>query len=151
MSFFSGEYDGKVDAKGRMVLPAKIKSRLPEANGNEIVIKRGFEPCLVIYTMLEWKKIFSKVSGLNEFSAEYRNFQRNFFRGSSESELDNNGRLLIPKSLMRYAGIEKEVIVVGLGNRIEVWNPERYDKFLIKDQNEFSDLAEKYLSDPTNE
>ena len=146
MLFFSGEYECKIDAKGRMVLPAKVKSKMPEVNSTEMVVSRGFEPCLVLYPMLEWKKIFSKVSGLNEFNEEYRSFQRNFFRGQTESELDGNGRLLLPKTMLRYAGIEKEVVVVGMGNRIEVWNPDRYDEFLMKDQGEFSKLAEKYLA-----
>lgn len=146
MLFFSGEYECKIDAKGRMVLPAKVKSKMPEVNATEMVVSRGFEPCLVLYPMLEWKKIFSKVSGLNEFNEEYRSFQRNFFRGQTESELDGNGRLLLSKTMLRYAGIEKEVVVVGMGNRIEVWNPDRYDEFLMKDQDEFSKLAEKYLA-----
>lgn len=147
MSYFSGEYECKVDAKGRMVLPAKIKANLPELNTNELVVKRGFEPCLVIYPMLEWKKVFSKVSGLNEFNKEFRNFQRNFLRGSTEVDMDANGRLLIPKTMTRFAGIEKEVVVVGMGNRIEVWEPAQYDEYLIKDQDEFASLAEKYLAD----
>ena len=151
MSYFSGEYECKVDAKGRMVLPAKIKGRLPESSGNEIVVSRGFEKCLVVYPMLEWKKIFSKVMGLNEFNEEYRSFQRNFFRGNTEIELDATGRLLLPKTLIRYAGIEKEVVAVGIGNRVELWNPDIYDEYLIKDQNEFSQLAQKYLANDLNE
>ena len=151
MSYFSGEYECKVDAKGRMVLPAKIKGRLPESSGNEIVVSRGFEKCLVVYPMLEWKKIFSKVMGLNEFNEEYRSFQRNFFRGNTEIELDATGRLLLPKTLIRYASIEKEVIAVGIGNRVELWNPDIYEEYLIKDQNEFSQLAQKYLANDLNE
>lgn len=147
MSYFSGEYECKVDAKGRMVLPARIKSNLPEINTSELVVKRGFEPCLVLYPMVEWKKVFSKVAGLNEFNKEYRNFQRNFLRGSTEVELDGSGRLLLPKPMMRYAAIEKEVVVVGMGNRVEVWNPERYDEYLINDQDEFAALAEKFLTE----
>lgn len=147
MSYFSGEYECKVDAKGRMVLPVRIKSNLPEINTSELVVKRGFEPCLVLYPMVEWKKVFSKVAGLNEFNKEYRSFQRNFLRGSTEVELDGSGRLLLPKPMMRYAGIEKEVIVVGMGNRVEVWNPERYDEYLINDQEEFAALAEKFLTE----
>jgi MraZ protein len=149
MSYFSSEYECKLDAKGRMVLPAKIKSNLPEASGNTIVVTRGFETCLVIYPLVEWNKIFSKVSGLNEFNEEYRNFQRNFFRGNTEIDLDNNGRFLVPKTLLKHAQIEKDAIMVGMGNRIEVWNPELYEKFLINDQKEFSKLAEKYLGENT--
>lgn len=146
MSYLSGEYEGKVDAKGRIVLPSRVKAKLPEASGNEIVITRGFEPCLVVYPSLEWKKIHSKVAGLNEFNAEYRRFQRNFFRGNTEVEFDGTGRFLIPKSMLKYASIEKEVIVVGIGNRVEIWNPETYEEYLIKDQGEFSDLAQKFLA-----
>lgn len=147
MSYFSSEYESKLDAKGRLVLPSKIKSNLPEASGNNIVLTRGFEPCLVLYPLTEWKKVFSKVAGLNEFNEEYRNFQRNFFRGNTEIELDNNGRFLVPKTLLRYAQLENEAIIVGLGNRVEIWNPDLYEKFLINDQKEFSKLAEKYLSE----
>lgn len=146
MSYFSGEYECKIDAKGRMVLPSKIKANLPEVTTNEVVVKRGFEPCLVIYPMVEWRKVFSKVAGLNEFNKEYRAFQRNFLRGSTEVDLDASGRLLIPKSMAKYAGIEKELIVVGMGNRIELWDPDRYEEYLIKDEDEFSSLAEKYLA-----
>ena len=151
MSYFSSEYECKLDVKGRIVLPAKIKANLPEATGNSIVITRGFEPCLVVYPQLEWKKVFSKVSGLNEFNEEYRNFQRNFFRGNTEADLDTNGRFLIPKSMLKHAQLDKEAIVVGMGNRIEIWNPDLYNNFLISDQKEFSKLAEKFLGEKKEE
>ena len=146
MGFFSGEYDSTVDAKGRMVLPARIKSDLPEIDAGNIVLTRGFESCIVLYSQTEFKKIYSKVSGLNEFSEEYRVFQRNFFRGINEVELDGNGRLLIPKMLLAHAQLEKDITVVGMGNRVEIWSPELYQKFLIQDSNEFAQLAEKYLA-----
>jgi MraZ protein len=72
MVFFSSEYECKLDAKGRLVLPAKIKSNLPASSGNEIVLRRGFEPCLVAYPLVEFNKIYSKIAGLNEFNEEYR-------------------------------------------------------------------------------
>lgn len=147
MAYFSSEYECKLDAKGRMVLPAKVKSNLPTAGGNSIVVTRGFETCLVVYPIIEWNKVFSKVAGLNEFNEEYRNFQRNFFRGNTELELDSNGRFLVPKSLLKYAQIDKDAILVGMGNRLELWNPELYEQFLVKDQQQFSKLAEKYLGD----
>ena len=147
MSYLSSEYECKLDAKGRIVLPARIKANLPEISGNVIVLTRGFEPCLVLYPQTEWKKVFSKVSGLNEFNEEYRNFQRNFFRGNTEAELDSNGRFLIPKSLIKHAQLEGDTILVGMGNRVEIWNPDLYDKFLISDQKEFAKLAEKYLGE----
>lgn len=147
MNFLSGEYECKLDPKGRLVLPAKIKANLPEASGNQVVLTRGFEPCLVLYPKQEWKTIYDRVAALNEFNEEYRQFQRNFFRGNTEIELDNTGRFVLPRTMQRYADIEKEVIIVGLGNRVEIWNPERYEDFLIKDQQQFSNLAQKFLGD----
>ncbi len=145
MSFFTSEYECKLDAKGRLVLPSKIKGNLPETSGNELVLRRGFEPCLILYPMVEFKKIYSKISGLNEFNEEYRKLQRNFFRGNATVELDGTGRFLIPKLMISYAQLQKEAIVVGMGNRIEIWSPELYDKYLINDPGEFSALAQKYL------
>lgn len=147
MAFFTSEYECKLDAKGRLVLPAKIKASLPETSGGELVVRRGFEPCLVVYPFTEYKKIYAKIASLNEFNEEYRKLQRNFFRGNTQVELDNNGRFLIPKTMLRYASLDKDVIVVGMGNRIEIWNPETYEEYLIQDPGEFSKLAEKYLSE----
>ena len=147
MAFFTSEYECKLDAKGRLVLPAKIKASLPEISGGELIVRRGFEPCLVVYPFTEYKKIYSRIASLNEFNEEYRKLQRNFFRGNTQVELDNNGRFLIPKTMLRYANLDKDVIVVGMGNRIEIWNPETYEDYLIQDQSEFSKLAEKYLTE----
>ena len=145
MAFFSSEYECKLDAKGRLVLPAKIKAQLPESNGTELMLRRGFEPCLVLYPLLEYKKIYNKIAGLNEFNEEFRMLQRNFFRGNAQVDLDTMGRFLIPKPMIKYSQLEKQVTVVGMGNRVEIWNPELYEKYLINDQSEFSKLAQKYL------
>ncbi|ELR71864.1 Cell division protein MraZ [Fulvivirga imtechensis AK7] len=147
MAFFTSEYECKIDAKGRLVLPAKIKANLPESSGNELVVRRGFEPCLILYPMVEFKKIYSKIAGLNEFNEEYRKLQRNFFRGSSVVELDNNGRFLIPKLMLNYASLEKDAVVVGMGNKVEIWDPITYEQHLISDPSEFSKLAQKYLDE----
>jgi len=148
MAFFTSEYECKLDAKGRLVLPAKFKASLPGSDGgNELMVRRGFEPCLVLYPMVEYKKIFSRIAGLNEFNEEYRTLQRNFFRGNTQVELDALGRFLVPKPMIKYAQLEKEVIMVGMGNRIEVWNAASYEEFLIKDPSELSALAQKYLNE----
>ncbi|OUJ72433.1 MULTISPECIES: division/cell wall cluster transcriptional repressor MraZ [Hymenobacter] len=146
MNLLSGEYECKLDPKGRLVLPAKVKGSLPQETGNQLVLVRGFEPCLVLYPSSSWRVIHDKVMALDEFNEEYRQFQRNFFRGMTEVELDNIGRFMLPRTMLRYAGIEKEAIIVGMGNRCEIWDPERYDAFLIKDQKSFSQLAQKFLS-----
>jgi len=147
MSFFTGEYDCKLDAKGRLALPAKVKAALPDVANQELVLRRGFEDCLVLYPMLEYKKIINRVRSLSEFNEEYRRFQRSFFRGNSEVEMDSSGRINIPKRMMDYADLTKEVVLVGLGNRVEIWNPDLYEENLISDNSEYSKLAEKYLAD----
>jgi len=147
MTFFTSEYESKLDAKGRLVLPARIKTQLPEGESQELVIRKGFETCLILYPLVEFKKVFSKISGLNEFNEEYRKLQRNFLSGVVTVELDNNGRFLIPKNLLVYAQIDKEALLVGLGSKVEIWNPEVYEKNRITDPGELSKLAEKHLND----
>ena len=147
MTFFTSEYESKLDAKGRLVLPSRIKAQLPEGGGHELVIRRGFEQCLILYPMVEFKKVFSKISGLSEFNEEYRKLQRNFFSGTVTVELDNNGRFLIPKNMLTYSNIDKEVILVGMGNKVEIWNPSIYEKHQINDPSELSRLAQKHLED----
>ena len=146
MTFFTSEYESKLDSKGRLVLPSRIKSHLPDGS-NELVIRRGFEQCLIISPMVEFKKVFSKISALNEFNEEFRKLQRNFFSGTATVELDNMGRFVIPKNMLAYAQLDKEVILVGTGNKVEVWNPAIYEKHIIQDPGELSKLAEKYLNE----
>jgi len=147
MTFFTSEFESKLDTKGRLVLPARIKAQLPSGEGDELVIRRGFEICLILYPMVEFKKVFSKISGLSEFNEEYRKLQRNFFSGTATVELDANGRFVIPKNMLSYAQLEKDLILIGMGNKVEVWNPSIYEKHLIKDPSELSKLAEKYLTE----
>ena len=106
---------------------------------------RIFEKCLIVYPILEFKKLYAKVAGLSEFNPDYRKLQRNFFRGNTVVELDSSGRFLIPKQMLNYAQLEKQVVVVGMGNKVELWNPELYKEQLYDNQNEFSDHVQKYL------
>lgn len=147
MAFFTSEYECKLDAKGRLSLPAKIKGNLPEVSSHELVLRRGFEPNLIVYPMLEYKKIHAKISALSEFNADQRRLKRNFFRSIATVELDNSGRFLIPKAMLAHASLEKDAIVVGMGNTIEIWNPEVYDDYLIKDSEEYSELAQRFLDE----
>jgi MraZ protein len=145
MAFFTSAYESKLDAKGRLVLPAKIKTALPDLSGKELVVGLGFEKCLIVYPIQEFKKIYSKVAGLSEFNPEYRRLRRNFFNGNSVVELDSSGRFLIPKSMLEYANLEKSVVVLGVGNKVELWNPELYKAQLYRDQIEYSENVQKHL------
>ena len=145
MAFFTSEYECKLDAKGRIVLPARIKANLPESSKHELVIGLGFETCLTVYPEVEFRKIYNKIAGLSEFNPEYRKLQRNFFRGMSVVELDGNGRFLVPKHMLSHANLEKDVIVVGMGNRIELWNPDLYSDQLYPNREELSSNVQKFL------
>lgn len=147
MAFFTSEYECKLDAKGRLVLPAKIKANLPEASNKELVIMKGFDPNLVVYTMLEYKKIHNQFASLSDFDSEQRKLKRQFFRSVAPVELDSAGRFLIPKSWIEHAKLEKQIVVIGTGNTIEIWNPKLYDQFLIGDSEEYSEMAKKFLDD----
>ena len=147
MALFTGEHECKMDAKGRLALPSRIKAKLPQAEGGQLVLSLGLEPCLVLYPQVEYKKIYSRIAALNEFNDEYRTLQRNFFRRIVEVELDTAGRILIPKHMARYAGLDKDLVVVGMGNRLELWDQKAYEASIISDNAEFSKLAKKHLTD----
>jgi MraZ protein len=145
MAYFSGEYECTIDAKGRMILPAKLKVRLPETGNGELHILKSTDPCLWIYAPEEWNKLIERVSSLNEFDENATIIQRNLLRNSTDTELDAQGRFLISKRMLEYAGITKEAILVGLGNRLELWNPEIYDQYLIKDNQALAGLYKIHL------
>jgi MraZ protein len=147
MSLFTGEFECKMDAKGRFALPSKVKSKLPEVSGNQLVLSLGLEPCLVLYPLVEYRKIYSRIASMNEFNEEFRRLQRNFFRRINEVELDGAGRLLVPKTMSKYARLEKDIILVGMGNRVEIWDTKAYEDFIINDNSEFSKLAQKHLTE----
>ena len=125
MTNFIGEFNCKLDAKGRVMLPAALRKQLnPEAN-ERFVMNRGFEQCLVLYPKNEWEVISAEVNKLNQYIKKNREFIRYFYRGATELELDSNGRLLLPKRMLSYAGISKEVVLFAYGNRIEVWDKDK--------------------------
>ena len=144
MAFFTGEHECKLDAKGRLTLPSRLKSVLPAASMKNIIIRKGFEPNLILYPLNEFQNIYSRINSLNEFSSEQRKLKRNLFSSISQVELDSNGRFLLPKSMVLHCNLDKDVILVGMGNIIELWDIKKYRKFLIDDSDEFSKLAQKY-------
>ena len=145
MAFFTGEHECKLDAKGRLVLPSRLKSVLPEASKKSIIVRKGFESNLIIYPITEFQNIYTRINSLNEFSSEQRKLKRNLFSGISQVDFDSNGRFLIPKNMISHCEIERDVILIGVGNIIELWDPRKYKNNLIKDSKEFSTLAQKYL------
>ena len=146
MSQLTGEFECKLDAKGRMALPAALKRQLPEVELEGLVINRGFENHLVFYTKTEWSKITAKLAKLNRYKAKNRQFIRTFTRGHTELTLDAAGRVLLPKSLLEYASITTEVVLLCQFDQIEIWSKEAYVK-LWEDDNtdDFAVLAEEVM------
>ncbi|MEP7142623.1 MAG: division/cell wall cluster transcriptional repressor MraZ [Ferruginibacter sp.] len=144
---FLGEYEVTMDAKGRFLLPAGFKKQLAEEGAGQFVINRGIETCLSLYPIQSWEPIFSQVSKLNEFDPKVRQFRRYFLNGATHLELDSAGRLLIPKALMEYAGLEKDVVLVSAINKIEIWDKIKYTKFFESFSPEsYSELANEVMN-----
>jgi len=145
MSHFLGEFDCKLDAKGRMMVPSSLKKQLPEAEREGLVINRGFEKHLVIYTKKEWDTITEELSKLNAYEKKSREFIRYFTRGATDLTLDSANRILLPKVLMDYAGITTEVVLSCVLNKIEVWAKDAYDNQLDSEPENFANLAEEVM------
>lgn len=140
-----GEYDCKLDAKGRLRLPTGLINQLGEGQTHSFVINRGFEKCLVLYPEDVWKKISLEIDGLNLYNKKNRDFARYFYRGAQELTMDGADRILLPKRLTEYAGIDNDVILSAYNGRIEVWARDEYDRMMDEEPIDFSDLANEVL------
>ena len=140
-----GEFECRLDDKSRVILPAGLKKQISPEAQDRFVINRGFENCLVLYPMNEWKSISEEINRLNLYNRKNRDFARYFYRGATELTLDNASRLLLPKSLLSYAGIVRDVVLFAFSNRIEVWARDRYEKLMTDEPADFSLLAEEVM------
>lgn len=122
---FIGEYQHAIDNKNRMIIPSKFREEL----GSSFVLTKGLDGCLYAYTTSEWKILEEKLKGLPLTSKDARAFVRFFFSGANEIEADKQGRALIPQNLMEYAGIEKEIVSIGVSTRIEIWSKSKWDEY----------------------
>ena len=145
MSHFLGEFECKLDAKGRLMLPAGLRKQMPEAEREGLVVNRVFEKHLVIYTRKEWDAIVADLSKLNQYEKKTREFIRYFTRGATELALDAAGRILLPKSLSEYAGMGVDVVLASQFNKIEVWAKDAYDAQLDNEPDNFANLAEEVM------
>jgi len=141
-----GTYECKVDAKGRLMMPAALKKQLNPVLQNGFVLKRAvFQPCLELYPMPEWEILIQKVNKLNKFKKKNNDFIRRFTAGVKVVEIDSNGRLLIPKDLTVFAKISKNIVVSSAINIIEIWDKENYEKAIDDATGDFADLAEEVM------
>ena len=151
MPKFIGEFDGKIDAKGRIVIPVGLKKQLPEDSFNHLVINRGFDKCLVIYTRKDWELETQKLEGLDSFNKIDRQFIRIFNNGATEVGLDTANRILIPKKLSQYAEIENDIVLYAYNNKVEIWSKKNYESQMDIDPDEFSKMAETVMSKKKND
>ncbi|RIA08707.1 MraZ protein [Flavobacteriaceae bacterium MAR_2010_72] len=146
MNALIGTYECKVDAKGRLMLPAAIKKQLSPVLQNGFVLKRAvFQSCLELYPMNEWEVLMKKMNGLNRFKKKNNDFIRRFTAGVKMIEVDATGRLLIPKDLIVFSGITKETVVSSAINIIEIWDKEKYEQAIDDATGDFADLAEEVM------
>ncbi len=136
---FLGEYVHNIDVKQRVIVPSKFRDQL----GTSFVITRGYDECVFIYDMSEWEELVNKIKSLPKGDPSVRKFERFFIGGASILEIDSQGRVVLPKNLKEYAKIEKEVVFLGVSNRIELWAKDKWD--IYNDEENFVDdnLAEK--------
>ena len=135
---FIGEYHHSVDDKGRLIIPSKFRDEL----GTKFIITRGIENCLFVYSMESWEKIVNKLETLPFTKKDARAFIRFFLSGASEAEFDKQGRINITSPLISYANITKECVVIGTGDRLEIWSEESWNDFFISARDSMSDIAE---------
>ncbi len=139
ISVFLGEYQHTIDAKNRIVLPSKFRDGL----GQHFVVTKGLDNCLFVYAMPEWEALHDKVKSLPVTDENVRRFVRFFFGGAMDVEPDSQGRVMIPANLREYAEIKKEIVSIGVSNRIEIWSKENWNAYNNDSNTIDNELAEK--------
>ncbi|WP_296313665.1 division/cell wall cluster transcriptional repressor MraZ [Winogradskyella sp. UBA3174] len=146
MNSFIGTYECKADAKGRLMIPAVLKKQMAAALQDGFVLKRAvFQPCLELYPMSEWNTLMAKINKLNRFKKKNNDFIRRFTAGVKVVEVDSAGRLLIPKDLISFSGISKEVVLASAVNILEIWDKDKYEQAIDDASSDFADLAEEVM------
>ena len=146
MNSIIGTYECKIDAKGRLMIPAALKKQLSGSLQDGFVLKRSvFQPCLELYPMSEWSLMMQKINKLNRFVKKNNDFIRRFTAGVKVVEIDALGRLLVPKDLMAFSQISKDIVLSSAVNIVEVWDKDLYEKSIAGDDIDFADLAEDVM------
>lgn len=134
-----GEYEHSIDTKGRIAMPAKLREGL----GGKFIITKGLDGCLFVYAMDEWQRVEQKLASLPMSRKTARDFTRFLFGGACEGECDKQGRVLLPASLRRYAGLERNAVIVGVGSRAEIWDAAKWQQYNEESAEDVNELAEQ--------
>lgn len=150
MSTFIGDYDCKVDDKGRVLFPSSLRKQINSASPDRFVVKKDiYEDCLVLYLTEEWDRQTQIIcKNTNPYNRNHNQFIREFFRETAEVTLDSNGRLLLPRKLLELVSISKEVVLAGMNGKIEIWAKDKYESGQM-DSEAFANLAEEILGSTT--
>ena len=142
---FTGEYYNTLDSKSRLSIPAKFRKALNPINDRTFVLTRGFDKCLLLYPVSEWSKVEEQLSFLSSMKGRHRNFIRSIVRHASYAQYDSQGRILIPENLSEFANIDKDVTVIGVIKKIELWSPDKLSGLddESQDLSDFEDLADE--------
>ncbi len=138
---FLGEYQHTVDNKGRVIIPARFREGL----GSCFIIAKGLDHCLFLYSPEEWAQLEEKLRSISFTRADARAFNRFFFSGASEAELDRQGRILLPPALRLYAELERDAVFIGVSNRVEIWSVERWEHYRRQAETAYEQLAERMV------
>ena len=133
-----GEYEHSIDAKGRLSMPAKLKSEI----GDKFVVTKGLEGCLFVYSLAEWQNFEEKLKSFPLTNKNARTLTRFFLAGATECEIDKQGRFLIASNLREYAGLQKEVVIIGVLGRLEIWDKAKWQEYNEKENSSVEDIAE---------
>ena len=137
-----GEYEHSIDTKGRLIMPSKLKEDI----GEKFVVTKGLDGCLFVYSQTEWKIFEDKLRAFPLTNKDARALIRFFLAGAMECEIDKQGRFLIPSNLREFAGLEKEVVVIGVLNKIEIWSKDKWLQYSEEENNSADEIAEKMSS-----
>ena len=151
MTNLIGTFECKVDTKGRLMLPSPLKKQLQAVLGDGLVLKRSlFQNCIEMHPMNEWEEMMKKINSINRFKKKNNDFIRKFMAGVKMVEVDANARLLIPRELVQFAGIKKQVVLTSNVNMVEIWDKQRYEEAL-EQVDDFAELAEEVMGNDDNE
>lgn len=146
MASFKGTYKYSVDNKGRINIPAKMRKQLSDESKDHFVITRGLDKCLFLYPFDVWLKLEEKLQNLSEFNSDHRFLSRQIYSIAEDVALDVQARIIIPRELREYAEINNEVLIIGVADRIEIWNPKVYEQYLQNQTSSFEDVAERVMT-----
>ena len=133
-----GEYHHNIDEKGRLIIPSKFREEI----GNSFVVTRGLDGCLFVYSLVEWEKIVAKLKKLPFTKKDARTFMRFFLASATVCEFDKQGRINLVNSLIEYAGLKKECLVIGVNDRLEIWSLDKYNNLMNENLEQLDEIAE---------